>query len=300
MNPTPRLTTADFDPQVLILFDAYVHGDLDRRGFLQRVGAIVGAPAALGVLAALTPQFVTARQVPVDDARIEAEYTEFDSPEGHGRGRGYLVRPAKAKGPLPKVLVVHENRGLNPHIEDVARRFALAGYIAYAPDALFSIGGYPGDEDRARAAFATLDQVKCKADFVAATRYLQGLKGGNGKLGAIGFCYGGGMVGYLATQVPELDAAAPYYGGPAPLDAVASIKAELLIVLAEQDERINASWPAYETALKAAGVTYTLFQPAGTQHGFHNDTTPRYAEAAARDAWSRTMALFDRRLRQTP
>ncbi len=297
MNPTPRLTTADFDPKVLILFDAYVHGDLDRRGFLQKVGAIVGASAALGVLAALTPKFAMAQQVPSADPRVNAEFVEFDSPDGHGHGRGYLVRPAKSEGPLPKVLVIHENRGLNPHIEDVARRFALEGYIAFAPDALFSIGGYPGDEDRARAAFATLDQTKCKADFLAASRFLQALPGGNGKLGAIGFCYGGGMVGFLATQLPNLDAAAPYYGGPAPLDAVASIKAEMLIVLAEQDERINASWPAYEAALKEAGVAYALFQPAGTQHGFHNDTTPRYAEAAAREAWTRTLALFDRRLR---
>ncbi|MBK8287094.1 MAG: dienelactone hydrolase family protein [Ahniella sp.] len=299
MNSTPRLTTADFDPQVLILFDAYVHGDLDRRGFLQKVGSIVGATAALGVLAALTPKFAMAQQVPAADPRLNAEFVEFDSPDGHGRGRGYLVRPANAEGPLPKVLVIHENRGLNPHIEDVTRRFALEGYIAFAPDALFSLGGYPGDEDKARAAFANLDQVKCKADFLAASRFLQGLPGGNGKLGAIGFCYGGGMVGFLATQLPELDAAAPYYGGPAPLDAVAAIKAEMLIVLAEQDERINATWPAYESALKEAGVTYTLFQPAGTQHGFHNDTTPRYAESAAREAWAKTLALFDRRLRQS-
>lgn len=300
MSSAPRLTTADFDPQVLILFDAYVHGDLDRRGFLQKVGALVGSTAALGVLAALTPKFALAQQVPSDDARIAAEFVEFDAPLGHGRGRGYLVRPAGKSGPLPKVLVIHENRGLNPHIEDVARRFALAGYIAFAPDALFSLGGYPGDEDQARALFAKLDQAKCRADFLAATRFLQDLPGGNGRLGAIGFCYGGGMVGFLATQVPELDAAAPFYGGPAPLDAVAAIKAEMLIVLAEQDERINASWPTYEAALKQAGVTYTLFQPPGTQHGFHNDTTPRFAEAAAHEAWTRTLALFERRLRQEP
>lgn len=300
MSSAPKLTTADFDPQVLILFDAYVHGDLDRRGFLQKVGAIVGASAAFGVLAALTPQFARAQQVASDDKRIAAEFVEFDAPLGHGRGRGYLVRPAGTPGPLPKVLVIHENRGLNPHIEDVARRFAIAGYIAFAPDALFSLGGYPGDEDQARALFAKLDQSKCQADFLAATAFLQELPGGNGKLGAVGFCYGGGMVGFLATRVPELDAAAPFYGGPAPLDAVAAIKAEMLIVLAEQDDRINASWPAYEAALKDAGVTYSLFQPTGTQHGFHNDTTPRYAEGPAREAWSRTLALFDRRLRATP
>ena len=298
MNKTPRLTTADFDPQVLILFDAYVHGELDRRGFLQRLGSVVGVAAASGVLLALSPKFAQAQQVAGNDPRVQAEWVEFDSPDGHGRGRGYLVRPSGIQTPLPKVLVIHENRGLNPHIEDVARRLALEGYIAFAPDALFSLGGYPGDEDRARAEFAKLDQVKCKADFVAAAAFLEDLPGGNGKLGAIGFCYGGGMVGYLATRLPGLDAAVPFYGGPAPLDAVSAIKAELLIVLAAEDERINAAWPGFETALKAAGVTYTLYQPDGTQHGFHNDTTPRYSEAAAREAWRRTLALFDRALRK--
>jgi len=297
MNPSPRLTTADFDPEVLILFDAYVHGDLDRRGFLQRVGTLVGAAAALGVLAALSPQFVMAQQVPIDDPRIRTESLEFDSPEGYGKARGYLAKPANADQALPLVLLIHENRGLNPHIEDVTRRFALEGYMAFAPDALFPLGGYPGDEDKARTLFATLDQAKCRADFLAASRFLLSLEGGNGKLGAVGFCYGGGMVGFLTTQMPEILAAAPFYGGPAPLDAVPAIQAEMLVVLAENDERINASWPAYEAALKSAGIAYTLFQPAGTQHGFHNDTTPRYSEAAAKEAWARTLALFARTLK---
>ena len=297
MTPDRRLTTADFDPQVLVLFDAYVHGNLDRRGFLQRVGEIVGGAAALGVLAALSPQFARAQQVAPDDARLATSHLEFDSPEGHGRGRGYLAMPTDVDGPLPAVLVIHENRGLNPHIEDVTRRLALEGYLAFAPDALFPLGGYPGDEDTARAKFATLDQAKCRADFLAASAALDRHPRCNGKLGAVGFCYGGGMVGFLATRLPRLAAAAPFYGGPAPLDAVPNIKAEMLVVLAENDERINASWPAFREALEGAGVSYALFQPPGTQHGFHNDTTPRYAEAAAKQAWARTLDLFARRLK---
>lgn len=297
MTPTTRPTHHDFDPQVLVLFDAYVHGDIDRRGFLQRAGQILGGAAALSALGALSPRFAMAQQVPADDARIEAQYLEFDSPAGYGRGRGYLVRPREATAPLAPVLVVHENRGLNPHIEDVTRRFALAGYLAFAPDALFPLGGYPGTEDEARATFATLDQAKTREDFLAAVGVLAAQPGHNGRMGAVGFCYGGAMVNFLATRVPTIVAAAPYYGGPAPLDGVPAITAELLVVLAADDERVNASWPAYEQALKAAGVTYSLYQPADTVHGFHNDTTPRYAEAAAKEAWSRTLALFERRLR---
>jgi carboxymethylenebutenolidase len=297
MTTPPRLTAADFDPQVLILFDAYVHGDIDRRGFLQRAGQLLGAAAALGVLAALAPRFATAQQVAADDPRLQLGHLEFDSPLGHGRGRGYLARPAATDAALPLVLVVHENRGLNPHIEDVTRRFALEGYIAFAPDALFPLGGYPGDEDRARELFATLEQPKTREDFLAAAAFLRSVDGHNGRMGAVGYCYGGAMVNFLATRLPDLAAAAPYYGGPAPLDAVGDIRAELLVVLADNDPRVNASWPAFEQALQEAGVTYTLFQPPDTQHGFHNDTTPRYAEAAAREAWQRTLELFARRLR---
>lgn len=300
MANAPRHRASDFDPEVLRLFDQYVHGVIDRRGFLAGAARFaVGAAGAAGLLAALSPQFASAQQVKPDDKRLSTKYVEFPSPQGYGTARGYLVRPATAKGPLPTVLVVHENRGLNPHIEDITRRLALEGYIAFAPDALFPLGGYPGDEDKARAEFAKLDQAKTRQDFIAAAKMLRGLDGGNGKLGVVGFCYGGGMSNFLATQLPDLDAAAPFYGpAPAPED-VAKIKAQLLVVLAANDERVNATWPAYEAALKQAGVRFELYQPAGTQHGFNNDTTPRYDEAAAKEAWKRTLALFERTLRKS-
>lgn len=299
MTRPPRKTAADFDPEVLRLFDRYVHGDIDRRGFLLGAARFaVGATSATGLLAALSPQFAMAQQVPPDDRRVDASWLEFDSPDGYGRARGYLARPAKVRGKRPVVLVVHENRGLNPHIEDIARRLALANFIAFAPDALFPLGGYPGDEDKARAAFQTLDQTKTRQDFLAAARMLRGIAGGNGRLGVVGFCYGGGMANFLATQLPDLDAAAPFYGSAPKIEDVSKIRAELLVVLAANDERINAGWPAYETALKEAGVSYTLFQPPGTQHGFNNDTTPRYDAAAAGEAWTRLLALFERRLRR--
>jgi carboxymethylenebutenolidase len=295
-KPT-RKKASDFQPEVLSLFDQYVHGLIDRRGFLIGAARFAGTVGAVGLLAALSPRFAAAQKVKPEDERISASYVEFDSPAGHGKGRGYLVRPAKAKGPLPLVLVVHENRGLNPHIEDVARRFALADFIAFAPDALFPLGGYPGDEDAARALFGKLDQAKTKADFIAAAQMLASIEGGNQRMGVVGFCYGGGMTNFLATQLPQIAAAVPFYGSPAPLEDVSRIKAELLVVLAGTDERINTAWPAYEAALGKAGVRYSLFQPQGTQHGFHNDTTPRYDEAAAREAWDRTLALFERTLR---
>jgi carboxymethylenebutenolidase len=297
-NP-PRPKASDFDPEVLRLFDQYVHGLIDRRGFLTGAARFaVGATTAAGLLAALSPRFAAAQQVKPDDARLSARYVEFASPKGYGKARGYLARPAKAKGPLPLVLVVHENRGLNPHIEDITRRLALEGFIAFAPDALFPLGGYPGDEDKARAEFARLDQAKTREDFLAAAGMLARMEGGNGRMGVVGFCYGGGMANFLATRLPHLAAAAPFYGSPAPLEDVPGIRAELLVVLAANDERINTAWPAYESALKSAGVKYELYQPAGTQHGFNNDTTPRYDEAAAREAWRRTLALFDRTLRK--
>ncbi|MFZ5638659.1 MAG: dienelactone hydrolase family protein [Pseudomonadota bacterium] len=298
MSQPPRKTAADFDPEVLRLFDRYVHGDIDRRGFLAGAARFaLGATTAAGLLAALSPQFAMAQQVKPDDRRLKASYLEFPSPEGHGTGRGYLVRPAKARRALPAVLVVHENRGLNPHIEDIARRLALEGYLVFAPDALFPLGGYPGTEDEARALFAKLEQAKTRQDFLAAARMLLRIEGGNGRLGAVGFCYGGGMSNFLATRLPELRAAAPFYGSAPALEDVPKIAAELLVVLAANDERINAGWPAYEAALKQAGVRYDLFQPPGTQHGFNNDTTPRYDEAAAAEAWKRLLALFARTLR---
>jgi carboxymethylenebutenolidase len=291
-----RLTTADFEPEVLGLFDRYVHGLIDRREFLRATGTIVGSAAAVGVLAALAPQFAAAEQVKASDSRIKVSRVDFESPKGHGKGQGYMARPASG-GAAPMVLVAHENRGLNPHIEDIARRLAVEGFIAFAPDALHPLGGYPGDEDAARTLFQKLDQDKVKQDFLAAAGLLASMNSSNGKLGATGFCWGGGMTNFLATQLPQLRAAAPFYGSPpADLAEVAQVKAEMLVVLAADDERINAGWPAYKAALDQAGVEYELFRPPGTVHGFNNDTTPRYNETAAKDAWSKTLALFRRKL----
>ncbi len=298
MTDQPRPTVHDFDPQVLRLFDQYVHGDIDRRSFLSGTARIAGGmAAATGILAMLTPRFAEAQQVQADDARIAVSSVEFESPQGNGKGRAYVARPANSEDKkLPVVLVIHENRGLNPHIEDVARRFAVAGYIAVAPDALFPLGGYPGEEDAARTEFRKLDQDKAKQDFLAAAKFARKIDGGNGRLGITGFCWGGGMSHWLATQLPDLEAAAPFYGpAPAPEEAKKA-KAELLVVLAANDERVNATWPPYAAALDDAKVTYTVYQPDGTEHGFHNDTTPRYDEAAAKEAWSRTLALFERSL----
>jgi carboxymethylenebutenolidase len=290
-----RLTTADFDPEVLGLFDRYVHGLIDRREFLRATGTIVGSAAAVGVLAALAPSFAAAEQVKPTDSRIKVSRVEFDSPKGYGKCQGYMARPA-AGGAAPMVLVAHENRGLNPHIEDIARRLAVDGFIAFAPDALHPLGGYPGDEDAARTLFQKLDQDKVKQDFIAAAGLLSAMSSSSGKLGATGFCWGGGMTNFLATQLPNLLAAAPFYGSAPPTEDVAKTKAELLVVLAADDERINAGWPAYKEALDKAGVKYELLQPAGTVHGFNNDTTPRYNEIAAHQAWSKTLALFKKKL----
>lgn len=293
---------ADLDPELWKLFDQYVHGDIDRRGFLDRAGrfaAVLGL-SATGLLAALSPDFAQAQRVPPADARLNIARVDLASPAGHGTVKAYVARPAQASGPLPVVLVVHENRGLNPHIEDVARRLALEGYIAVAPDALTPLGGYPGDEDKARELFARLDQAKTREDFIAATQWARGIDGGvagsNGKLGVVGFCYGGGMANLLAARVPEVLAAAPFYGAPAPAGDAAKIKAELMLVFADNDERINAAWPGYEAALREAGVRFAAFRYPGTQHGFHNDTTPRFDAAAAQQAWERTLALFRRSL----
>ncbi|HTM32635.1 MAG TPA: dienelactone hydrolase family protein [Vicinamibacterales bacterium] len=288
-----RKTAHDFDQELLILFDAYVHGALDRRGFLDKAAkyAVGGVTAAM-LLEQLSPKFAEAQVVKPADDRIKAEYLEYSSPAGYGKMRGYFVRPAKAAGKLPAILVIHENRGLNPHIEDIARRLALDNFVAFAPDALFPLGGYPGDEDKARELFPKLDQNKTRADFVAAAGWLKARPETTGKYGAVGFCYGGGVVNYLATQLPDLAAGVPFYGSSPTTADVAKIKAPMLIQSAEVDERINASWPEYETALKAAGVKYERYLYPGTQHGFNNDTTPRYDEAAAKQAWQRTLAWF--------
>ena len=291
-------TAQDFDQDLLILFDAYVHGTIDRRGFLDKAQKFaVGGMTAGMLLAALSPDFARAQVVPKDDKRIKTELVEFPSAAGTGTVKGYLAKPVSMTGKLPVVLVIHENRGLNPHIEDITRRLAVDNFVAFAPDALTPLGGYPGDEDKARELFAKLDQKKATEDFVAAAYFLQNRPESSGKLGAVGFCYGGGMVHTLSIRVPELHAAVPFYGNqPAPADAV-KVKAPLMIQFAAVDERINASWPAYEAALKAAGARYTSHQYPGTQHGFNNDTTPRYDAAAAKLAWDRTLEFFNKTLR---
>jgi carboxymethylenebutenolidase len=292
-----RKTAQDFSPEVLKLFDQYVHGLLGRRGFLSTASKYtVGAVTAEALLAELSPNFAQAQQVKPDDGRLNARYIEIASSQGYGKVRGYLVSPAGAKGKLPTVLVVHENRGLNPHIEDVARRLALDGFVAFAPDALYPLGGYPGDEDKARELFPKLDQTKARADFVAAAEFLKVAPEGNGRVGVVGFCYGGGIANHLATRLPDLAAAVPFYGGQPSEEEAARIKAPLLLQYAGVDERINAGWPKYEAALKKAGVRYEAHVYPGVQHGFHNDTTPRYDAAAAKLAWERTVAFFRQNL----
>ncbi len=287
----------DFAPEVLQLFDKYVHGFIDRRSFLANAAkyAVGGVTAAM-LLESLNPRFAEARQVAENDPRLFARFVDYASPAGYGTMRSLLVQPAKAVGKLPGVLVVHENRGLNPHIEDIARRLSLDNFLAFAPDALFPLGGYPGDEDSARDLFPKLDQKKTQQDFVAAANYLQALPECNGRIAAIGYCYGGGIVNMLATRLPDLAAAVPFYGNQPATADVAKIKAPLLLHYAENDERINAGWPAFETALKAHGVNYQMVQYPGTQHGFNNDTTPRYDEAAAKLAWSRTIEFLNKNL----
>ena len=299
-----RLVAQDFDQELLILFDAYVHGGITRRGFLDGAQKFATASlSAVGILAALSPNFAMGQQVKQDDARLATSYTTFESPTGNGTVKGYLARPASSgAAKLPTILVVHENRGLNPHIEDICRRLALAGYIAFAPDALTPLGGYPiadaAPEDKARELFAKLDQTKTREDFVAAANWLRARPDSTGVLGVTGFCYGGGMAHTLAVRLPWLAASVPFYGNhPAAADA-AAVKAPLLIHFAGVDDRINAAWPAYEAALKAAGANYAAHTYAGTQHGFNNDTTPRYDAAAAGLAWDRTLAFFAKHLKQ--
>ena len=293
-----RPTAGDFHPEVLKLFDKYVHGVIPRPAFLKSAAryAVAGLTAE-ALLDALSPRFAEAQQVPPTDARIKTSSVEFPSPGGYGKVRAYLAKPAKAAGKLPTVLVVHENRGLNPHIEDIARRLALANFIALAPDALYPLGGYPGDEDKARELFGKLDQAKTRNDFLAAADYLKKLPEGNGKVGVVGFCYGGGVANFLATRIPDLAAAVPFYGSQPTAEDAAKIKAPLLIHYAGNDERINAGWPAYEAALKAAGVKYQAYTYPGVEHGFNNDTTPRYDTAAAKLAWQRTIDFFNKTLR---
>ena len=292
-------TAHDFDQDLLILFDAYVHGGIDRREFLARAAKFaVGGMTAAMLLEQLSPKFAEAQVVKPTDERIATQSVEFESPQGYGKARGYLVSPAKSKERLPAILVIHENRGLNPHIEDIARRLALDGFIAFAPDALFTLGGYPGDEDKARELFQKLEPAKSREDFIAATRVLKERPETTGHIGAVGFCWGGGMVNFLATRLgDDLKAGVAFYGVAPNLEDVPKIKAPLMIQSAEVDERINASWPAYEAALKAAKVSYERHLYPGTQHGFNNDTTPRYDAEAAKLAWGRTVAFFKKHVK---
>ncbi|HEY0931291.1 MAG TPA: dienelactone hydrolase family protein [Gemmatimonas sp.] len=292
-------TAHDFDQELLILFDAYVHGGIDRRTFLDKAAkyAVGGVTAAM-LLEQLSPKFLEAQVIKPGDSRIEQEHIEFPSPNGYGTMRGYLARPTGASGKAPGVLVIHENRGLNPHIEDIARRLAVDGFVAFAPDALFPLGGYPGDEEKARELFPKLEQPKTQQDFIAASRFLAKRPECNGKIGAVGFCYGGGMVNFLATQLgTELSAGVAFYGSSPNLADVPKIKAPLMIQSAENDPRINAAWPDFENALKTAKVSYERHLYPGTQHGFNNDTTPRYDAAAAKLAWGRTVTFFRQHVR---
>jgi carboxymethylenebutenolidase len=293
-----RKKASDYPPEVLRLFDGYVHGTLSRRDFLDRAAKFaVGSFTAAAMLESLRPNFAWAQQVPKDDARIRAEYVSYPSPQGSGTMRGYFARPAKASGKLPAIVVIHENRGLNPYIEDVVRRLALIDFVAFAPDALTPVGGYPGDEDKARDIFAKLDAGKRTEDLMAAVPYLKSRPETTGKIGAVGFCFGGGVVNAMAVRFPDLAAGVPYYGSqPSAADA-AKIKAPLLVQYASDDPRINEGWPAFESALRAARVRYEMHMYPNTQHGFHNDTTPRYDEAAAKLSWQRTVAFFNKNVR---
>ena len=295
-----RKKASDFPPEVLKLFDGYVHGALDRREFLDRAAKFaVGGFTAAAMLESLRPNYAFAQQVGKDDARIKAEYVSYPSPQGSGTMRGYLARPANASGKLPGILVIHENRGLNPYIEDVARRLAVANFVAFAPDALTPLGGYPGDEEKAVKLFATLDAAKRMEDLFTAAGYLKSRPECTGKIGAVGFCFGGGIVNALAVRIPDLAAAVPFYGAQPAAADVGKIKAPLMIHYAALDDRINAGWPAYEAALKANGIKYEMYMYPGTNHGFHNDTTPRYDEAAAKLAWQRTVDFFNKNVRSS-
>jgi len=288
-----RKKASDFPREVLDLFDGYVHGRISRRQFLDNAGKYaVGGFTAAAMLESLRPNYAWAQQVAKDDGRIKSEYITYPSPQGSGTMRGYFARPANVSGKLPGVVVIHENRGLNPYIEDVARRLAVDGFMAVVPDALTPLGGYPGNEEQAAQMFGKLDAAKRTEDLIAAAGYLKSRPDSSGKIGVVGFCFGGGIANTFAVRLPDLAAAVPFYGGQPTPENVAKIKAPLLIHYAGLDERINAGWPAYEAALKANGVRYQMFMYPGVNHGFHNDTTPRYDEAAAKLAWSRTIEFL--------
>jgi len=297
-----QVNPKELHPEVWKLFDRYVHGLIDRRGFLDGTAKYaVGGMTAVGILEALAPNYAEAQiQVQPNDSRIKTERIEVKSPEGHGMIKALLARPASATGRIPAVIVIHENRGLNPHIEDVVRRAAVAGFMAIGPDALTPVGGYPGTDEAGAELQRKVDPQKMMADFVATARYVKGRPDSSGRLGAVGFCFGGGVVNNLAVQLgPDLAAGAPYYGGQPRAEDVPKIKAAMLIHYAADDERINAGWPAYEAALKANKISYQQFTYPGTQHGFHNDTTPRFNKEAAALSWQRTVDHFNKNLKTT-
>ena len=292
-----RMTAKDFSPELLELYDFYAHGMITKREFLDRAGKYaLGGLTAAAILNMMKPNYALAEQVSFNDADIVAEYITYPSPNGHGEVRGYLVRPSQSEGPFPAVVVVHENRGLNPYIEDVARRLAKEGFLALAPDGLTSVGGYPGNDDEGRELQQQVDGEKLMNDFFAAVEFLMAHESSTGNVGITGFCYGGGVANAAAVAYPELKAAVPFYGRQPAAEDVPKIQAPLMLHYAGLDERVNAGWPAYEAALKDAGKEYQAFIYEGVNHGFHNDSTPRYDEAAAELAWGRTVAFFREKL----
>lgn len=293
-----RKRASDFDPRILEIFDGYVHGKITKRDFLKQAGQYAAAGVtATAILEALQPNYALAQQVAPDDAAIRAERVGYDSPEGTGRIEGLMVRPAEATGKLPAVLVIHENRGLNPYIEDVVRRVGKAGYLAFGPDGLTSLGGYPGSDEQGREMQASLPPEKLMEDFFAAYEFLRDHPDSTGAVGCVGFCYGGGVCNALAVAYPDLRASVPFYGRQPKPEDVPAIRAPLMLHYAGMDTRINEGWPEYEAALKANGKDHQAFFYEGVNHGFHNDTTPRYDPEAAALAWERTMAFFDEKLR---
>jgi carboxymethylenebutenolidase len=298
MNNTKQLKPEQIPQQAFDWYDEYAHGDINRRTFMTRLGSLSVAGLSLGLISsALIPDYAKAEQISFNDPDIKATYEEFKSPDGHGKGNGYLVMPSKLVGKAPTVIVVHENRGLNPYVKDVARRLAKAGFIAFAPDALFPLGGYPGNDDDGRAMQRSLDMRKIEQDFMAAASWLKKHDKGTRKLGVVGFCFGGYISNLLAATMPsEIDAAVPYYGTPAPEALQSNVKGPILIHFAEQDKRVNATWEAYEKVLKESKASYQAHFYAGAQHGFHNDSTSRYSPADAELSWQRTTSFFKQHL----
>jgi carboxymethylenebutenolidase len=295
MNVLERKKASDFPQELLDIFQLYVHGEIDRGTFLSRAAKFaVGGLTAVALLEMLKPNYAWAQQVAPDDKRLHTGSATVPSPQGNGSIKGYLVQPAGATGKLPVVMVVHENRGLNPYIEDVARRLATIGYMAFAPDGLTTVGGYPGDEEKAAALFQTVDRAKMTEDFVAAAAWLKAQPQSNGHIGVVGFCFGGGVTNTVATRMPDLGAAVPFYGAPPPAADVPKIKAAVLVHHAQLDTKLASTWPEYDKELTAAKVPHEGYIYPNANHGFHNDTTPRYDEAAAKLAWQRTVAWFDK------